>query len=50
MFSPTVIEAPMHLEPVTSDTFIADLERPAFETSVRLAEQVAAAPRRRVFD
>ena len=49
MFSPTVIEAPLALEPVTADTFVADLSRPSPAAAALLAS-AAAAPHRRIYD
>lgn len=49
MSTPTVIESPLQLEPVTADPFVADLERPVSEFDVRLVA-AAAASRRRIFD
>jgi hypothetical protein len=49
----TVIEAPLHLEPVSPDSFIADLEPRSADAQARLAELVqraAVAPGRRIFD
>lgn len=53
MFAPTVVEAHIELEPVTSDPFIADLDGPSYDTQARLAafaERGATAPSRRVYD
>jgi hypothetical protein len=44
-----VIESPLQLEPVTTDPFVADLERPASDSEIRLVA-AAAASRRRIFD
>ncbi len=49
MSTPMVIEAPLQLEPVTSDPFVADLEHPASESELRLVA-AATASRRRIFD
>jgi hypothetical protein len=49
MSTPTVIESPLRLEPVTADPFVADLERPAGESELRLVA-AAATSRRRIFD
>jgi hypothetical protein len=49
MFTPTVIEAPIELEPVTADTFVADLTQPSREVAALLAS-AAASPRRRIYD
>jgi hypothetical protein len=49
----TVIEAPLELEPVGPDPFIADLEPRSPEIQARLAEllrRVAVAPQRRIYD
>jgi len=48
MSTPTVIESPLRLEPVTSDPFVADLEHPTSASELRLV--AAAAARRRIFD
>jgi hypothetical protein len=48
MSTPMVTEAPLRLEPVTSDPFVTDLEHPASESELRLI--AAAASRRRIFD
>lgn len=53
MFTPTLTEAPLALEPVTSDPFVADLDHRSVESDSRLAaffERNASAPRRRIFD
>jgi hypothetical protein len=47
MLTATVIEAPLRLEPVTADPFVADLDVPASDAVIRL---MAAASRRRIFD
>ena len=49
MFSPTVIEAPLELEPVTADTFVADLSQPSGAAAALLAS-AAASPQRRIYD
>jgi hypothetical protein len=49
MFSPTVIEGPIELEPVTADTFVTDLSRPSREATAILAS-AAASPHRRIYD
>ena len=49
MFTPTVIEAPIELEPVTADTFVADLSRPSRAAAALLAS-AAASPHRRIYD
>ena len=49
MFTPTVIEAPIVLEPVTTDTFIGDLTAPSRESAVLLASATAS-PHRRIYD
>jgi hypothetical protein len=49
MSTPTVIESPLRLEPVTADPFVADLERSASAAETIVAA-AAAAPRRRIFD
>jgi hypothetical protein len=49
MSTPTVIESPLRLEPVTADPFVADLDRLASAAEATLAA-AAAAPRRRIFD
>jgi hypothetical protein len=49
MSTPTVIESPLRLEPVTTDPFVADLEHPASESEIRLVA-AAAVSRRRIFD
>ena len=49
----TVIEAPLNLEPVSPDSFIADLEPRSPDAQARLAELVqraAVAPGRRIYD
>ena len=51
MFAATVIESPLNLEPVSPDSFIADLEplsRDAHATE--LVQDAAVAPRRRIYD
>jgi hypothetical protein len=48
MATPTVMESPLRLEPVTADPFVSDLERPTSESELRLI--AAAASRRRIFD
>jgi hypothetical protein len=53
MSTPTVIEAPITLEPVTSDPFVADLDDRSPDGESRLTalrERYAAAPRRLIFD
>jgi hypothetical protein len=48
-----VIEAPLRLEPVSPDTFIADLEPRSKDAQARATELVqhaAVAPRRRIDD
>jgi hypothetical protein len=53
MSTPTVIEARFAFEPVTSDTFVADLDHRSPEAQARLAALVsraAAAPNRRIYD
>jgi hypothetical protein len=49
MSTPTVIESPLRLEPVTADPFVADLERSASAADTIVAA-AAPAPRRRIFD
>ena len=49
MFTPTVIEAPLELEPVSADTFVADLSQPSPAAAALLAS-AAASPRRRIYD
>jgi hypothetical protein len=49
MFSSTVIEAPRDLEPVTADTFVADLSRHSSAAAALLAS-AAASPHRRIYD
>ena len=49
MSTPTVTENPLRLESVSTDPFVADLERPVTESELRLVV-LAAAPRRRIFD
>ena len=49
MFSPTVIEARLELEPVTADTFVADLSQPSSAAAGLLAS-AAASPHRRIYD
>jgi hypothetical protein len=44
MSTPTVIESPLRLEPVTADDFISDLTAPSVEVEVR---PVALEPRLR---
>lgn len=48
MSTPKVVEAPLRLEPVTQDSFVADLNRPPSESVIRLL--ASSAPRRRIFD
>jgi hypothetical protein len=53
MSTPTVIEAPLALEPVTSDPFIAVLDHGSPDRDARWAAflaRVAAAPHRRIYD
>ena len=53
MSAATVIEAPLDLEPVSPDSFIADLEPRSPDAQARLAELVqraAIAPGRRIYD
>jgi hypothetical protein len=51
MFAATVIEAPLDLEPVTPDSFIADLAPLSRDAHARPAELVqGAAPQRRIYD
>jgi len=49
MSTPMVTEAPLHLEPVTADPFVDDLEQPVSDSVLRLVA-AAAASRRRIFD
>ena len=51
--TPTVIEAPLALEPVTADPFVADLSTASSAVAGRVAAlvaSVAASPHRRVYD
>jgi hypothetical protein len=51
MFAATVIEAPLDLEPVTPDSFIADLAPLSGGAHARPTELVqGAAPQRRIYD
>jgi hypothetical protein len=53
MFTATVTEAPLNLEPVSPDSFIADLEprsRDAHARPAELVQDAAIAPRRRIYD
>ncbi|HET9739642.1 MAG TPA: hypothetical protein VFP78_16105 [Solirubrobacteraceae bacterium] len=50
MFPPTVIESRIELEPVTSDPFIADLERLASDTVRWRAAPAEPVPGRRIYD
>jgi hypothetical protein len=53
MSTPIVIEAPIDLEPVSSDPFVADLERRSSAVEARTAafiERAAASPHRRIYD
>jgi hypothetical protein len=53
MFAPMVTETPPTLEPVTVDTFIADLDHRSGDTNVRpaaLRKRAATAPRARIYD
>ena len=51
MSTPTVIEAPLKLEPVTSDPFVDDLDSSRDGTLVAaFVERLAASPRRRIYD
>jgi hypothetical protein len=50
MSTPLVIEAPIQLEPVTADTFIADLDTVGEASRTALLERLAASPRRRIYD
>ena len=51
--TPLVNEAPIPLEPVTADTFVADLDVASMAGASRLTsflERLAASPRRRIYD
>jgi hypothetical protein len=53
MSAAIVIEAPLNLEPVSPDSFIADLEPRSPDAHARiteLAQRAAAGPRRRIYD
>jgi hypothetical protein len=53
MSAATVIEAPLNLEPVSPDSFIADLEPRSPAVQARLAElarSAGVAPGRRIYD
>ncbi len=50
MFTPTVIEARLELEPVTADPFVADLDQPATDRVAAFLVEAATAPRRRIYD
>jgi hypothetical protein len=53
MSSAIVIEAPLNLEPVSPDSFIADLEPRSPDAQARateLLQRAAVAPRRRIYD
>ena len=50
MFPPTVIESHIELEPVTSDPFIADLDRTASSIAPRLSAPAEPVPGRRIYD
>ena len=51
MSTPIVIEAPLKLEPVTSDPFVDDLDSSRDGTLVAaFVERLAASPRRRIYD
>jgi hypothetical protein len=50
MFPPTVIESHIELEPVTSDPFIADLDRASSDAARRLWAQGEPVPGRRIYD
>jgi hypothetical protein len=50
MSTPLVIEAPIQLEPVTADTFIADLDAAGEERMRAFLERLAASPRRLIYD
>jgi hypothetical protein len=50
MFTPTVIEALIELEPVTADTFVADLSQAHDGRGAALLALATAAPRRRIYD
>jgi hypothetical protein len=51
MFAATVIEAPLDLEPVTPDSFIADLAPLSGDAHARPTELVqGAALQRRIYD
>lgn len=53
MSTPLVIEAPMQLEPVTIDDFIADLDTSLMAGDARLTafvERLVASPHRRIYD
>jgi hypothetical protein len=48
MSTPNVVESPLRLEPVTADSFVADLDRPLSDSVIRLL--ASGVPRRRIFD
>jgi hypothetical protein len=53
MSAAIVTEAPLNLEPVSPDSFIADLEPRSPDAHARiteLAQRAAVAPRRRIYD
>ena len=52
MFAAIVIEAPLNLEPVSPDSFIADLEPRSRDAHADPADvqRAAAAPRRLIYD
>jgi hypothetical protein len=50
MSIPLVIEAPIQLEPVSADTFIADLDTAGEDRRTALLERLAVSPRRRIYD
>ena len=47
---PTVTEMRLELEPVMSDPFIADLDRPASDSARRLWAPAEPVPGRRIYD
>jgi hypothetical protein len=50
MSAATVIEAPLRLEPVSPDSFIADLEPRSHDAQAELVQLAAVAPLRRIYD
>lgn len=50
MFPPTIIESHIELGPVTSDPFVADVDRPASDAARRVSAPAEPVPGRRIYD